>query len=193
MKLLRLILAVTGASGTIYAENLLKVLAKNNNVETHLIVSNAAKKIMRIEEVSLSSLRDLASKVYENSDLSASPASGTFHWDSMVVIPCSMKSLSAIAYGLELNLLLRAAQVTLKENRQLIVAPRETPLNSIQIENMLNLSKAGATVLPLCPAFYHKPSDILDLVEFISGKILNLLHLKQEILREWNEGMNDEY
>ncbi|NIQ06005.1 MAG: UbiX family flavin prenyltransferase [Candidatus Korarchaeota archaeon] len=190
---MRLILAITGASGTIYAENLLKVLAKNNNVETHLIVSNVAKKIMGIEGVSLSSLRDLASKAYENSDLSAAPASGTFHWDSMVVIPCSMKSLSAIANGLELNLLLRAAQVTLKENRQLIVAPRETPLNSIQIENMLNLSKAGATVLPLCPAFYHKPSDILDLVDFISGKILNLLHLKQEILREWNEGMNDEY
>lgn len=186
MKNLKIILGVTGASGVTYAKSLLENLAKKEDVETHLIISQNGKKIIDIEGFSLSSFLELADRTYDNTDLSAPPASGSFKWDSMLLLPCSMKSLSAISCGLELNLILRAAQVSLKEKRQLILAPRETPLNSIQLKNMSNLSRAGAMIFPLCPGFYHHPEDISGLTDFIIGKLLNSLHLTQDLLSEWD-------
>lgn len=189
---MRIIIALTGASGSIYAKKLLQVLNKKEDVETLLIVSKAAKQIIDIENFTVSSFLDLADHVYDNSQLDAPPASGTFQWEAMVVVPCSMKSLASIAHGLELNLILRAAQVTLKENRHLVLVPRETPLNSIQLQNLLTVSQAGATVVPPSPAFYSNPRTISDLVEFIVGKILNVLNVQQDVISEW-KGRENEY
>lgn len=182
---MRIIIAMTGASGSIYTRKLLRVLKRMEDIETFLIISKVAKQIIDIENFAISSFLELADHVYNNSRLDAPLASGTFQWDSMVVVPCSMKSLSAIANGLELNLILRAAQVTLKENRQLLLVPRETPLNSIQLQNFLTVSQVGATVLPPCPAFYNDPQTISDLVEFIVAKILNVLNIHQDLISEW--------
>lgn len=182
---MRLLLGITGASGIVYAETLLQALAGKKNIKTYLIMSQSSKEIMKIEGVSPSQCEQLADKLYSNSNFSAPLASGTFKWDAMVVIPCSMKSLSAIANGLELNLILRAAQVTLKEDRKLILVPRETPLNSLQLGNMLKLSKNDVIILPPCPGFYHNPETISDLIDFIVGKVLNLLNLEQDLISEW--------
>lgn len=185
MKKIRVIIGITGASGVIYARALLRYLANKKRVETYLIISQNGKKIMEIEGFSPHTFMEFADETYDNSNLSAPPASGTFQWDSMVIIPCSMKSMSAISGGLELNLILRGAQVTLKEKRQLILAPRETPLNSIQLRNMLKLSNAGTMIFPLCPGFYHTPESISDLTDFIVGKLLNSLDVNQDLLPEW--------
>lgn len=182
---MRVIIGITGASGVIYARALLKYLANKTNVETHLIISQNGKKIMEIEGFSPNTFIEFADETYDNSNLAAPPASGTFQWNSMLIIPCSMKSVSAISGGLELNLILRAAQVTLKERRQLILAPRETPLNSIHLKNMFTLSNTGTIIFPLCPGFYHNPESISDLTDFIVGKLLNSLNITQDLLPEW--------
>ena len=158
---MKFIIAVTGASGAIYAIKLIEMLKDRHDL--HIIISNGAKKIIKSEmNISIENLK--ISNIYEINDLSAPLASGTFLHDGMVIIPASMKTIAAIAHGLADNLITRAADCTLKENRTLIVVPRETPLNLIHLRNLVSLKEAGAIIMPAAPAFWHKPKTIEDLV-----------------------------
>jgi 4-hydroxy-3-polyprenylbenzoate decarboxylase len=182
---LRLIVAITGASGVIYGKRLLEVL-KEKKVETHLIVSQAAEKVIENElEMTKKDMERLASHVYSLGDLSAPLMSGSFQTDGMIIIPCTMKTLAGIASGYSDNLILRAADVTLKERRKLIVVPRETPLSVVHLRNMLEVAKLGVFVVPAMPAYYHKPKRIDDLVDFVVGKVLDCLGLEHKLFKRW--------
>lgn len=186
---MRLIVAITGASGTVYAKRLLEVL-REKKVETHLIVSKAAEKVIEHElGMKKKDLEKLACHVYGVDDLCAPFMSGSFQTDGMIIVPCSMKTLAGIASGYADNLILRAADVTLKEGRRLIVVPRETPLSSIHLRNMLSLARLGVAVVPAMPAFYHKPKKIDDLVDFVVGKVLDCLGVEHKLFKRWS-GMN---
>jgi len=182
---LRLIVAITGASGTVYGKRLLEVL-REKKVETHLIVSKAAEKVIEHElEITKKDLTRLARQVYSVDDLNAPFMSGSFQTDGMIIIPCTMKTLAGIAHGYSDNLILRAADVTLKERRRLIVVPRETPLSVVHLRNMLEVAKLGVFVVPAMPAYYHKPTKINDLVDFVVGKVLDCLGLEHKLFQRW--------
>jgi len=181
----RVLVSITGASGSIYGVRLVEALAAARQ-EVFLIVSESARPILEYEtKYSVKDVEALASKVYENADLWAGPASGTFPLDAMVVAPCSMKTLSAVAHGFEDTLTSRAASCILKEGRRLILVIRETPLDLPGIRNMLLAKESGAVVLPAMPGFYHKPRTIDDLVAFIVGKILDSLQVKHSLYKRW--------
>lgn len=181
----KIIVGITGASGVIYGIHLLEVL-RQLKVETHLIMSPAAKVTIAAEtNYSIPSVEKLATKVYKFSDISATISSGSFPVDGMVVVPCSMHTLGALATGVADSLLTRAGEVTMKEKRPLIVVPRETPLTLIHIENMARLARAGAVVLPAMPAFYTKPKSLDDVVYHIVGKILDILRIENTIVKRW--------
>lgn len=183
---MRLVVAVTGASGVVYGQRLLGVLRKKR-VETHLIVSKAAEKVIEHElKITKEELEKLASHVYNVNDLTAPIVSGSFKTDGMIIIPCSMKTLAGIAHGYSDNVILRAADVTLKEKRKLILVPRETPLSMVHLRNMLDLASQGVLILPAMPAYYHKPGKIDDLVNFVVGKALDLLGMEHELYRRWS-------
>ncbi|MBS1263417.1 MAG: Flavin prenyltransferase UbiX [Methanonatronarchaeales archaeon] len=180
----RLIVAITGASGIAYGARLLKVL--ENEVETHLVLTRAAEKVMGIEtDLEPDDLADLADQTHSPDDIAAPIASGSFPGDAMVVAPCSMKTLSAIAHGYADNLVTRAADVNLKENRPLVLVPREAPLNDVHLENMLTVSRGGATVLPASPGFYHGPETVEDLVDFVVGRVLDTLEMQHDLYERW--------
>jgi len=182
---LKLIVGVSGASGAVYGVRLLEEL-EQRKIETHLIVSPAAEQTIKIEVgMTINHLKDLATVRYDINDLQAPIASGDFKADGMVIIPCSMKTLAGIANGYSDNLLLRAADVTLKEGRKLVLVPRETPLSPIHLENMLKLSKIGVIVLVAAPAFYHKPRDVNDLVGYIVGKVLDSFNIAHKLYDKW--------
>lgn len=182
---MRLIVAITGASGVVYGKRLLKVL-REKNVETHLIISKAAEKVIEHElEMTRNDMEKLANHAYDVDDLSAPVVSGSFKTDGMIIIPCSMKTLAGIAHGYSDNLVLRAADVTLKEKRRLILVPRETPLNAIHLRNMLGLAEQGVVIVPAMPAYYHKPRDVDDLVDFVVGKVLDLLGIEHTLYKRW--------
>jgi 4-hydroxy-3-polyprenylbenzoate decarboxylase len=182
---MRIVVGFSGASGIIYGIRLLEVL-KEKGVETHLIISRGAGETLALEtSYSLDYVKSLASVTYRINDIAASVASGSFKTNGMVIIPCSMKTLSGIALGYSDNLLLRAAEVTLKERRPLILVPRETPLNLIHLRNMLRAAQAGAIILPAMPAFYHKPKTIDDLINHLVGKILDILGIEHELFKRW--------
>jgi len=182
---LRLIVAITGASGVIYGKRLLEVL-RERNIETHLIISKAAEKVIRHElETTKMDLERLAVHVYDVEDLSAPIVSGSFKTDGMIVIPCSMKTLAGITHGYSDNLILRAADVTLKEKRKLILVPRETPINVIHLRNMLDLASQDVLIVPAMPGYYHKPTKIEDLVDFVIGKVLDLLGIEHKLFKQW--------
>jgi len=182
---MKVVVGITGASGAVYALNLLKVLSRKN-VETCVIISRAAEKIIAHElGLSRSDLFKLASKHYEVDDLAAPISSGSQRFDAVVVVPCSMGSLAAIAQGYSNNLLLRVVDVALKERRKVVLVPRETPLNTIHLRNMLWLSKLGVIIVPACPGFYHKPKGIEDLVNFIVQKIAMHIGLQEELYEPW--------
>jgi len=184
---MKLVLAITGASGVIYGKRLLEVL-RNKNVETHLVISQAAEKIIAHElGTTKESLEKLANHVYEVNDWSSPIVSGSFKTDGMVIAPCSMKTLAGIANGFAENVILRAADVALKEKRKLILVPRETPLNIIHLRNMLDLAKQGAHIVPAMPAFYHKPKSIKALVDFVVGRVLDLLEIEHNLYKRWQE------
>ncbi|MBA7677107.1 putative UbiX-like flavin prenyltransferase [subsurface metagenome] len=181
-----MLIAVTGASGVHLAIRLLEIL-KEKDVETELIISKNAEKIVAIEtEYNISEVRKLADKNYEVDDLLAPPASGSYKLDSMIIIPCSMKSLSAIANGYANNLITRAADVTIKENRKLILVVRETPFSAIHLENMLKLAKLGVIIFPPIPSYYIKPENIDELIEFTIGRILDQIGIESNIKRWGN-------
>ncbi len=182
---MRLIVAVTGASGAIYAKRLLEVL-KAKNIETHLTVSKAAEKVVVHElEMGKGELEKLATCAYGVDDLDAPILSGSFKTDGMVIIPCSMKTLAGISHGYADNLVLRAADVALKEKRKLVLVVRETPLNIVHLRNMLDLAKQGVIILPAMPAYYHKPKTINALADYIVGKILDILEIKHDLFKRW--------
>jgi len=182
---LRLIVAVTGASGVVYAYNLLKEL-KKLNIVIFLIISETAKKIIDVElGVTWREFSKLAHRIFDNSDIAASVASGSFPVDGMIIVPCSMATLAAVAHGYSDNLIRRAADCTLKENRLLILVPRETPLSLTSLENMTKAKMAGAVILPAMPGFYHKPKNLEELVNFVVGKILDILKLEHNLYQRW--------
>lgn len=182
---MRLIVAITGASGAIYGRRLLEVLHQKG-VKTHLIVSRAAEKVIEQElGMGKKSLVKLAAHVYDVDDLGAPFMSGSFQTDGMVIIPCTMKTLAGIASGYSDNLILRAADVTLKEGRKLVVVPRETPLSIVHLQNMLKVARLGVIVIPAMPAFYHKPKSIEGLVDFVVGKVLDYLGIKHQLFKRW--------
>ncbi len=193
----KIIVAICGASGSIYGIRLLKALL-NKPVNIYLIISNAGYKVLEHETgykgESLSSFlkdkevvihKDAALNIYEQDDFFAPPASGSFRHDGMVIAPCSMKTLGAIASGIADNLIHRAADVSLKEKRQFILLPRETPLNAIHIKNMYKLAMSGATIMPPSPSFYFNPKTISDLVDTVIARVLDHLKIEHDLFREW--------
>lgn len=198
----RYILGITGASGAVYATRLVDQLLTKGH-ELHLVVSDYGKRLladeMGITRISLETLAPhlhddahadtYASRliIHPHKDVGASIASGSFLHDGMAVLPCSSTSLGAIATGSGSNLLARAAAVTLKERRPLIVCHRESPLNLIDIENMRTLTLAGATIAPCNPGLYLLPQSIDDIVDFTVGKVLDLLHIEHDLKTRWGE------
>ncbi|WP_316899742.1 UbiX family flavin prenyltransferase [Pseudodesulfovibrio indicus] len=184
----RIILGVSGASGTLYAESLVRALGGRSDVELHVIISAAARKVLAVEtDLAPDALERGAAGVHPPEDIAAPPASGSWKHDGMIVCPCSMATLSAVATGYGHNLLHRAADVTLKERRRLILVPRETPLSDIHLQNMLAASRAGAIILPASPGFYHRPATIEDLTAHLAGKILDQLDIPHDLYRRWGE------
>lgn len=182
---MRAIVGISGASGAIYAVRLLETF-KDLGVETHLTITKVAEDVITSETgLTKGEIISLATHFYDVKDLTAPIASGSFKVDGMVIIPCSMKTLAGIASGYTSNLLLRAADVTLKERRKLIIVPRETPLHTIHLLNMYKVALAGAVVLPATPAFYHKPKSINDLVNHVVGKILDVLDIEHNLYKKW--------
>jgi len=184
-------MGVTGASGAAYARRLAQCLAEYD-LHLHLVVSPPAQRIMADEldlrEFSLEALLERPADnvtLHAYHDLGACIASGSFLTAGMVICPCSSRSLAAIANGLGDNLITRAAMVTLKEARRLVLVPREMPLSQIEIENMLALSRAGAIICPACPGFYMKPKTIDDLIDFVVGRVLDLFGLPHTLNTRW--------
>ena len=182
----RVVVGITGASGIPYGIRLLEVL-KEFEVEVHLTCSPSASLVNKHEGDGRSwdEVLALADVVHDNGNLAASIASGSFTAKAMAIVPCSGTTLGKIAAGISDNLVTRAALVMLKERRQLILVPRETPLSTIYIDNMLKLSNAGAIIAPASPAFYNKPKTLDDNVNFIVGRVLDLLGYDSEIFSRW--------
>jgi len=178
---------MSGASGVIYGVRLLENL-KKKNIETHLVITKAAEKILEHEtKLEKQRLIQLATFHYKIDDLVAPIASGSFLTHGTIVIPCSMKTLAGIAHGYADNLLLRAVDVTLKEKRPLILVPRETPLRVVHLENMLKLAAEGASIVPAMPGFYHNPQTLDDIINHIVGKVLDILGIDNDLYRRWGD------
>ena len=172
---MRLIIGMSGASGAIYGIRLLEFLKNKKNVETHLVMSNAAKENIDIETTyKHEEVEKLADYLYDIRDIGGNIASGSFMTDGMIIIPCSVKTLSALANSYNENLLIRAGDVTLKERRRLVVVFRETPLNYIHIKLLERLTLNGAIILPPTPAFYHHPKTLEDIINQTMGKVPNI-------------------
>jgi len=178
-------IGISGASGTTYAIRLLQFLKETEHT-IYLVVSNGAKDIIKHEtDLSYEEVCSLADVVYENDDMFAGPASGSFSLDALVIVPCSMKTLSAVAHGYADTLITRASTCMLKEKKPLVLVPRETPLDLAGLQNMMLCHQAGAQVLPAMPGFYHKPKTIDEIVDFIVGKILDQLHISHDLYQKW--------
>ena len=181
------IVAITGASGSCYGVRLLEVLI-SQGLEPYVVVSPAGRQVMAVE-LGSGDLKDhLGPAGYREEDVRdlASPlASGSFPTSGMVVLPCSTGTLGSIAHGISSNLIHRAAEVSLKERRPLIVVPRETPLSQITLQNMLTLAQAGVHVVPASPGFYHAPRQISDLVDFVVGRVLDLMKIPHALTKRW--------
>jgi 4-hydroxy-3-polyprenylbenzoate decarboxylase len=182
----RVIVGISGASGVIYGIELLKALGERG-VETHLVVTDAARKTISIEtDYSLQQVEALSTVVHDLRDHGAPIASGSFLSDGMAVVPCSVKSLSAIVHSYNDNLLVRAADVCLKEKRKLVLAVRETPLHLGHLRLMCQAAELGAVILPPIPGFYHRPSSLQELVSHVVGKILDQLGVPNQMFRRWS-------
>jgi 4-hydroxy-3-polyprenylbenzoate decarboxylase len=183
-----LVIAISGASGAIYGIRLLEVLKDIPGIHTHLVISNWARKTIAIEtDYSVSDVLSLGDTVYEENDMAAAISSGSYPVRGMVVVPASMKTVAGIACGFGTNLIIRAADVSLKENRRLVLVPRESPLNAIHLENLLKLARLGVTILPAVPGFYTKPESIEDIVNHTVGKILDQFDIPHNLFRPWGQ------
>lgn len=192
----RYIVALTGASGVIYGLQLIAELLAREH-EVHMVVSKPAALVLREE---MDWPRDIALEdeirtylppgrlvYYDNEDIGAPLASGSFITDGMIIMPCTMSTLAAVAHGMSNNLIERAADVIIKEKRLLILVPRETPLSSIHLRNMLLLADMGAAIVPAMPAFYHRPESIRELISFMVGKVLDIMKISHNIFARYKE------
>lgn len=183
---MRIVLGITGASGAIYGYRLSQEL-KRSGAELSIIATKLGLKILEREVgVSKEELSKYG-KLFDDEDLEAPMASGSYLFNAMVIAPCSMKTLGCIANGIASSLILRAADVALKERRKLILLIRETPLNLIHVENMKRVLEAGGIVMPACPAFYHGPRDVNDLVNYVVGKVLDQLGIAHDLFKRWKD------
>ena len=181
----RLIVAITGATGTVFGVRLLEML-QDTDVETHLIMSRWAARTLVLEtSCTVEQVEALATRVYPLTDQGAAVSSGSFLTLGMVVVPCSMRTLAAIAHGLGDNLIHRAADVILKERRKLVLAVREAPLSDIHLENMLKLSRMGVVICPPMPAFYNRPQSVDDLVNYTAARLLDQLGIHLDVRNRW--------
>ena len=182
----RLIVGITGATGVIFGVRLLETLA-DSGIETHLVVSKWAQQTLRHETtMTMAELNGLATVNYAPGDMGAAISSGSFHTDGMVIVPCSVRSLAAVAHGMGDHLVHRAADVVLKERRKLVLVARETPLNEIHLNNMLMLARMGAVILPPVPAFYNHPESLDDMVDHIVMRILDQFDMPKELMARWD-------
>jgi 4-hydroxy-3-polyprenylbenzoate decarboxylase len=182
---MKIIVALTGASGAVYGVSLLRALGATEH-EVHCIVSGQGENVLRHEcGLSVRDIRPLARFFHAETDMAAPVASGSFRADVMAVVPCSMRTLAAVANGFSHNLICRAADVMLKERKPLILAVRETPLNAVHLENMLKLARLGVCIMPTCPAFYHKPKNVNDLVAFMVGRIMDNMGVDNDCFTRW--------
>ncbi|OBK10148.1 UbiX family flavin prenyltransferase [Mycobacterium asiaticum] len=184
---MRLVVAMTGATGAVLGVRLLEVL-RDLDVETHLVLSDWARATIKLEtDYTVNDVRALAAHVYSARDLAAGISSGSFRTDGMVVCPCSMKTLSAIRIGFSDNLITRAADVTLKERRKLVLVAREAPLSEIHLENMLYLSRAGAVIFPPTVAYYARPSSVDDVTNYVVGRVIDQLGIEHSLIERWKD------
>lgn len=180
-----IIIAITGGSGVIYGIKLIESL-NLLKLETHLVISEWGEKTIKIEtNLDINYVKKLSTSWYDNKNMAAPISSGSFKTDGMVIIPCSMKTLASIANGLDDSLISRAASVCIKENRKLVVVPRETPLSKIHLENMVKLSELGVSILPAMPGFYFHPSTIDELLFHIVGKVLDQFNIENNMFNRW--------
>ena len=193
-----MIVGITGASAGVYGVRLLQVLTKQEDIEVHLTISSSGARALfeelqleiDLDNFELESLIGVSSPrviYHHESDIAAPIASGSFRTEGMVVVPCSMGSIASIAGGMSRNLIQRAADVCIKENRKLVVVPRETPLSPIHLENMLKLARVGVCVLPAMPGFYHFPKNVDDLLNFVVTKILDQFGIDTGLIQRWKE------
>jgi 4-hydroxy-3-polyprenylbenzoate decarboxylase len=182
----RIVVGLSGASGAIYGIRALEVIRQDRSVELHVIVSSGARATIAYEtDRSYDDVIGLADVVHDEKDLAASLASGTFLTSGMLVAPCSMRTMAAIANALDDNLIVRAADVHLKERRKLVLMVRETPLNANHLRLMHELALAGAVILPPVPGFYQRPATLMDLVDHSVGKALDQLEIPHTLFRRW--------
>jgi flavin prenyltransferase len=181
----QIVVGITGATGVVYGIRLLKVL-KDLDIQTHLILSDAAKQVILIEsDMSVADVESLASEVYSIHNIAASLSSGSFKTHGMVIVPCTMKTLSAVANSYSDNVMVRAADVTLKERRKLVLVVRETPFHKGHIDLMGRVVEMGGIIMPPIPAFYHGPKKIEDLIDHTVGKILDLMDIDHGLYKRW--------
>lgn len=183
---MKLVVGMTGATGAAIGVRVLAAL-KDLRVETHLVISKWARATIQLETpYSVQDVMALASKCYSERDQAAAISSGSFRIDGMVIVPCSMKTLAAIRSGYGDGLIARAADVTLKEQRKLVLVPRESPLSAIHLDNMLSLTRAGALMLPPMPAFYNNPATVDDIIDHTVARILDQFGLDHQLAKRWN-------
>jgi 4-hydroxy-3-polyprenylbenzoate decarboxylase len=182
----RIIIGISGASGACYGVRLLQVLRAVEGVESHLVVSDAGwRNLAQEQDLSRSAIESMAHCVHDVRNVGASLASGSFRCDGMVIAPCSMRTLAAVANGLSDNLLTRAADVVLKERRRLILMVRETPLHLVHLRNMVTVTEMGGIICPPVPAFYQRPQTIADLVDHSVARVLDLLDIDHDLSTVW--------
>lgn len=183
----RLIVAITGASGARYGVRLLELLRAADGIETHLMISDAAALNLHHElDVKRREIEALAHHVHSVRDIGACVASGSFRADGMVIAPCSMKTLASVAHGMCDNLITRAADVTLKERRRLVLLVRETPFNLAHLRNMTAVTEMGGIIFPPLPALYQRPQSIEEMIDHTVGRVMEMLGLEQSLAPEWN-------
>ena len=184
--MVKVVVGISGGSGAIYGLSLLKAL-NELNIETHLVITTMGEYVMKHEcGVSLEELKELATYYHDNKNFAAPISSGSFKVDKSIIIPCSMKTLAAVANGFSDSLLSRACDVAIKEGRQLILVPRETPLSPIHLENMLKLSKIGVTIFPPTPGFYNHPETLEEIVLNMTGRILDMMNIDNTLIKRWS-------
>ncbi len=190
---MRLIIGISGASGVIYGIRLLEVLSTKKDIETHLVISEAGETNIRYEtDWEIEDIRSLANFYYDINDTGACLASGSFKRDGMIVAPCTVKTMSALAHSYNENLLIRAGDVTLKERGKLVLVVRETPLHLGHIRSMERLTEMGAIIFPPVPAFYHQPQTIQDIIDHNVGKILDIFDIEHNLFQRWS-GLTRDY
>jgi len=189
MRTVRVVVGISGASGALIPLRILSLLAETGMVESHVVISSAAEETLLYEAGAdaLDRVRQLSGRLYPRKDIGAAIASGSFHTDGMIIAPCSMRTLAAIATGVSDNLLLRAADVHLKERRKLVLLTRETPLHLVHLRNMCAVTEMGGVIMPPVPAFYHRPTTVDEIVDHLAARAIDQLHLPiGSRSREWN-------